>query len=273
MPLTTAQKNLVAQFCQATGANEKAAQRFLKNANYKLDVAADASSGGNTGAFNAPRPEPALEKMFDGLHDESRDEKDTLDVESSMMYFQSLGIDPETADFFVVAEIVQAESFGRITKKNYVDGWKNTGIPARDTDHIKYVESSIKRLATDPDYFKKVYRYGFIAGRDENQRALPLERAEVFWDMLFAPHIHPWQTPGVDWLEAWKTFLEEKYNKTVSKDMWNQTLEFADRTVAAGGLSFWDENSSWPTVIDQFVEYCSEKKIGGGGAADGMEVD
>ncbi len=193
-----------------------------------------------------------------------------------MEYLQSLGVNPESAEFFVVLEIVQAESFGKITKKSYVEGWKNTGVPATPTDHAKYVQSLIQRLPTDPSYFRKVYRHAFVAGKDENQKALQLERAEVFWDMLFNPSIHPWQTRDVNWLETWKTFLQEKYNKTVSKDMWNQALEFANKTVEAGSLSFWDENSSWPTVMDQFVEYCAERKIGstGNGAhADGMEVD
>ena len=210
--------------------------------------------------------------------DPSRDlENDTIEVESSMEYLQSLGVNPESAEFFVVLEIVQAESFGKITKKSYVEGWKNTGVPATAADHAKHVQSLIQRLPVDPAYFRKVYRHAFVAGKDENQKALQLDRAEVFWDMLFNPSIHAWQTPGVDWLDTWKTFLEQKYNKTVSRDMWNQTLEFANKTIAAGSLSFWDENSSWPTVIDQFVDYCAEHKMGkvagNGTAADGMEVD
>ena len=47
-----------------------------------------------------------------------------------MNYFSTLGVNPETCVIFVVLEIVQATSFGKITRKGFVDGWKATGYVA-----------------------------------------------------------------------------------------------------------------------------------------------
>lgn len=44
-----------------------------------------------------------------------------------MGYLTSLDVNPESCEIFVVLEIVQATSFGQITRKGYVDGWKATG--------------------------------------------------------------------------------------------------------------------------------------------------
>lgn len=48
------------------------------------------------------------------------------------------------------------------------------------------------------------------------------------------------------------------------------TLEFAVKSLSDESLSFWNEDGAWPSVIDDFVEWCREKGIG---KADGMDVD
>lgn len=78
-----------------------------------------------------------------GLHsltydlDDSRDEKDTMGVESTMAYLENLGVDLENAEMLVVAELLQSPSIGAITKKGYIDGWKTTGYV--HTAHISWL--------------------------------------------------------------------------------------------------------------------------------------
>jgi DCN1-like protein 1/2 len=44
-----------------------------------------------------------------------------------MAYLTELGVDPETCELFIVLDIVQAQGFGQIARKGYVEGWKSTG--------------------------------------------------------------------------------------------------------------------------------------------------
>lgn len=44
-----------------------------------------------------------------------------------MNYLTTLEVNPESCEIFVVLEIVRAASFGQITRKGFVDGWKLTG--------------------------------------------------------------------------------------------------------------------------------------------------
>ncbi len=132
----------------------------------------------------------------------------------------------------------------------------------------------VLQLSSDPAYFKKVYRYTFVAGKEADQRALALDNAVEFWRALFSPPGRPWRTPARDWLALWMTFLGERWTRSVNRDMWNQVLEFANRTMEDDTLAFWAEDGAWPSVIDDFVAWCKARGIGAraGGPRDAMDT-
>jgi DCN1-like protein 1/2 len=88
--------------------------------------------------------------------------------------------------------------------------------------------------------------------------------------MLFTAPGLEWKTPNHDWLSLWKEFLGEKWTRSVNKDMWNMTLEFALKSLSDESLSFWNEDGAWPSVIDDFVAWCRQKGIA---KAESMDVD
>lgn len=60
--------------------------------------------------------------------DDENDEKDKLELESTMSYLsEKLGVNLENAELFVVLELVQAPSVGEITRTGFVKGWKASG--------------------------------------------------------------------------------------------------------------------------------------------------
>lgn len=60
--------------------------------------------------------------------DDEGDEKDKLEVDSTMEYLGTrLKISLENAELFVILELLQAPSVGEITRKGYIDGWKASG--------------------------------------------------------------------------------------------------------------------------------------------------
>ncbi|OIW22719.1 DUF298-domain-containing protein [Coniochaeta ligniaria NRRL 30616] len=275
MPLTASQKTAVQTFVTTTGASEKIAQRYLKNSGFRLDAAVNQYFESNGISIPSPQPSASskrddakLDQMFDDMRDPEKDAKDEIGVESLMKYFAVLGVNPETCEIFVVLDIVQATSFGLITRKGFVDGWKATGVPPSISAHKKHIKDLTKSLSTDVSYFKKVYRAAFTAGKEPDQKALGLDHAVVYWDMVFSPPGMAWETATTDWLAEWKEFLGEKWTRSVNKDMWNQTLEFALKSMEDESLGFWSEDAAWPGVIDEFVMWCRENKRGGV-----MEVD
>ncbi|KAG8424118.1 Scaffold-type E3 ligase [Metarhizium acridum] len=219
-------------------------------------------SSGNE--VKGPSPtESKLDAQFDTLRDEKNDEKDKMELESTMEYLSSkLNISLENAELFVALELLQAPSVGEITRRGYVDGWKAAGAGTTHQEQALHIQRLSSALSTNPVLFKRVYKYTFVAGREGDQKALSLENALIYWGMLFSPPGMLWKSENHDWLDLWKTFLNEKWTRSVNKDMWNMTLEFALKSVADESLSFWNEDGAWPSVIDDFVEWCRGKGIG-----------
>lgn len=122
-------------------------------------------------------------------------------------------------------------------------------------------------MTKERDLFRKVYRYAFIVGKEGEQRALSLELALLYWDTLFKKPGQIWigSSRKTDWLNEWKSFLQENWKRSVNRDMWNQTLEFAFKSIDDESLGFWSEDGAWPGVIDEFVAWYKRKSE--------MEVD
>ncbi|KAK6833077.1 defective in cullin neddylation protein 1 [Apiospora arundinis] len=270
MPLSSAHRAAVAEFIGITGATEKVAQRFLKNSSYRMDEAVDSfySSGAGGSAPSASR-ESSLTKQFESLRD-PQDDKDKIGPENTMTYLQSVGASLEDASMFVILEIVKAETIGEIKKDGFVSGWAEAGVDGNLASQKKHVANLVARLPKDKELFKKVAKYAFVAGKEPDQRALALENAMLYWTMLFAPPGRPWvgKQTGVDFFALWTQFLKDKWTRTVSRDMWNQTLLFAEKSAEDESLSFWSPEASWPNVIDDFVAWYKARSEAGA-----MEVD
>lgn len=97
-----------------------------------------------------------------------------------------------------------------------------------------------------------------------------MDNAKVYWDVLFSPPGMAWKTKNNDWLALWNSFLDEKWTRSVNKDMWNMAFEFALKSMEDESLSFWNEDGAWPSVIDDFVEWCRQKGIA---KVETMDVD
>lgn len=222
---------------------------------------------------------------------ETDSDGNTLGAESVIAYITSLGADPNTYESLLVHEILQVEELWRITRSEYVNGWlrvseSNNEVTPDHAAHQRFVKLSSDKVARDPAYFKKLYQYAFTAGTEsvdgKRQKSMGMGTALGCWEALFDAKIgHAWKTANVNWLEVWQQFLSdkffvnEKFTRTVSRDLWNQTLAFANKTLEDETLGFWNEDQAWPGIIDDFALWCREKGIvkASAKAAGDMEVD
>lgn len=127
-------------------------------------------------------------------------------------------------------------------------------------------------LPHSKDAYTKVYEYTFQLAKTGNQKVINVETASAYWELLFTSPLSAvnWNTPSSSWSEWWIEFLNNEWKKSVNKDVWKQTLKFAQLTLQDEAISFWNEESSWPSVIDEFVEWVKREKRGGSGE-DAME--
>ncbi|KAL2075666.1 hypothetical protein VTL71DRAFT_609 [Oculimacula yallundae] len=267
MTTKTGQKALISQFMSFTGANEKVATRALKATGWKLDQACDSyflSIGSGSS-----KSDDTLSALFEKYRVPT-DDVGVTTVHGTMKYLADLGVDCESAEFLVALEIVQSPALGEMSKDAFVEGWKRIGADtiAKQKTHVA---SQISLLSTDMALFKRVYKHAFICSKAEkSQKALPLDAAIVYWQLLFSPPGMRWVTASTNWLQLWTEFVNAKWTRSVNKDMWNQTELFFEKTLQDETMGFWSEDGAWPGVIDQFVEYAKKAR---GDVPDTMETD
>jgi len=269
MPPTTVQRQAIDQLQEFTGISERTASRMLKNHGWNLEQALDAHYA-QTGMTPPSRNSGGLVKLFDSFRDPVNDSPDSFGIGGILKYFEQLGVNPEHVSALVALEITQAGGMEEITKKGFVDGWLANGGADTISKQKQHIADQTKSLQNYPAYFKKVYRWTFAFAKENSQKALTLETAMIYWNVLFSSPGPSLQTSSINWLDEWTGYLQEKWNKSVNKDMWNQTLEFFTKALADESLSFWSEDGAWPGVIDDFVAHVKEKR---GESPEKMEVD
>ncbi|KAL8940491.1 MAG: hypothetical protein Q9216_002778, partial [Gyalolechia sp. 2 TL-2023] len=63
------------------------------------------------------------------------------------------------------------------------------------------------------------------------QRSLPLETATEYFRLLLSPPSVKWSTPSTPWLDLWLEYLTTKWKKAISKDVWEQTGVFVQKSL------------------------------------------
>ncbi|KAF7881931.1 uncharacterized protein EAF02_006619 [Botrytis sinoallii] len=271
MPLNGPQRAMLNEFMQITGVSERNAIKILKSTGWKLESACDSFFQGN-GAPPEAKEKESLTKLFESYRT-SNDDVDMVGVDGTMKYFgEDLGINLEGVEFLIPCEIIQVPSIGEMTKDDFVKGWKKLGLDTlpKQKSYILEVKDS---LSTDVELFKRVYKHTFICAREKGQKALSLELASVYWELLFNSPGKEWKTASTNWIKLWLDFLGQNWKKSVNKDLWNQTYQFHAKTMEDESLSFWTEDSAWPSVIDEFVAWVKKNRGDSEEVGETMETD
>ncbi|GAB7354151.1 hypothetical protein MBLNU459_g4709t2 [Dothideomycetes sp. NU459] len=264
---TTQQKTAISQITGATGLDRTAAAKLLKQHGWNIEIAANA---GGTNVASNPHKAP-LTKLFDKYRDDPQNEPDEIDVQGTMKMCEDMEVSIEEVSFLIFSELVQSPTMGKLTRENFVDGLSAAGVsePAKIRNLVLQRQSQLTSPAFKSS-FKNIYRHTFVIARAQGQKAVALDVATEYWRLLFTSPSIEWKTATTPWLDWWNEFLETRYKKSVNKDMWDQTLSFAQKCLEDESLNWWSEDSAWPGVIDEFVEFVQKDKRGGGEA---MEVE
>lgn len=259
---TAAQKAAIQSLSSLTQADKTSSAKVLKQHNWDVQAAANAYFSGNSNSASTSPSRTKLNKLFDQYRDAPQDSPDEINMEGAMKLMGALSVNIESVDMLVFSELVSCPSLGTVTREGFVDRLSQEGVSDK-TKIAALVSSRQAKLASDPALLKKIYRHTFTLARAPGQKAVALEAATEYWRVLLSPPSLAWSSPSTPWLEWWLEFLTDKYKKSVNKDLWDQTLVFALKTLEDETMGFWSEDSAWPGVIDEFVEYVREKRGGG----------
>ncbi|KAI9652969.1 MAG: Scaffold-type E3 ligase [Alyxoria varia] len=300
---TPQQKSAIIQFVECTSSDKRTADRILRQHNWQVASAADSffrqSSGGSSSLSKSSRQEDKskatkeLSALFDKYRDDPRNSPNTISINGTQKYLTDIAVAPDDIRVLILSTIIDSPSLGTMGRPGFTAGWADvegasyTTIKAQKSQLQSLSEStsinmpaSMKNTKRKPEpFFRRVYKKTFVLALPEGQnvRAIPLEEATEYWRLLLGPKGFEWKEfspSNFPWLDEYIGFLQDKWKKAINKDLWEQTLAFAEKSLEDPKMGFWSEDAAWPGVIDEFVGFVKEKR-GGDGGQDGeaMEVD
>ncbi|GAM19850.1 hypothetical protein SAMD00019534_030250 [Acytostelium subglobosum LB1] len=237
------EKSKVTAFVASTSVSESKAITELKDNRWRLDEAINSY-------FSKPANIPkevnvsSIETLFNKYTDE--DDRDKISGENLQRLCRDLKIESELLELAFSWKL-RAKTLGEVTKTEF----KNALICLRADSHDK-LRSEMSKLATvvgNAQSFKEFYCYIFDYGMQPNQRVQSLDMAIGLWEVAL--------TAKYKDLKHWCEFLRQK-NQGVSRDTWNQMLDFV--RIVNDDITKYDPEASWPTLIDEYVEYLSTAK-------------
>lgn len=106
------------------------------------------------------------------------------------------------------------------------------------------------QVKEDATAFTMMYHslYDFIRGDDE--KLLAVDKALKAWQVLL-----PENEGRFVFFSLWAQWVAVEYKRSVTRDLWRQLLEFADKIKK---LTQYDSNDNWPTALDDFVDYAKD---------------
>jgi len=268
-----AKKNaIVSQFRAVTGASQTDSVKYMKKHDYRLDIAIDAyfeSAASRTTASSTASSTHAITELFEKY----QDSPDSIGANGTMKLCEDLGIDPEDVVTLALAYELKSPTIGDWPKKGWIEGMK--ALKCDSLASLKAATGRLRsKLGSDVTYFGKVYAFAFTFGLSPGQRSLPIDVAVPFWNLLIPfglsegalahvddlnsdPPVSTYPGWKPEYTQMWFEYLEGKNVKGVSKDTWNMFIDFV-RTIDEK-FQRHDTEGSWPSLIDDFVDYAKEK--------------
>lgn len=252
---------VIKEFKSVTSCTDKIAKQYLTQNGNNLEAALNAffSQQGSSAPTPVKKTDSSkLKKLFAGYSGE-KDESNMIVDDNLEKFFNDCGIDCSGYMTMAVMFKLGCGEQGVITDKEFIEGFTKLGC-----DSMSAIKTALQlyqtTLATSVSEFKAFYKWLFVFTKESpDRKTLDREEALGFWTMVLPAHF----TLFKDWMKFMDSG-EQKNMKTISRDLWEQLLEFAVDLKAAkfkADFSDWEElGGAWPVVIDDFVEYMQAQK-------------
>ncbi|RLV94995.1 Defective in cullin neddylation protein 1 [Spathaspora sp. JA1] len=271
------------QFQELTGVTSQSAQRFVENANYNLEIALDnyysrsSSPAVTTTTSDGPRK---YDKRLVSLFSKYKEDEKHIGIDGTISYLEDLSISPEDPLALTIAYFLKAPRVGVFTRDSFITIWQHYSCFSivQMKSVIGLVHKDILSPSEDKKYtdvfdgkpltLKGMYEFTFEFLKEvENQRVLDVDTCIDYWK-LFMPMILQSTKAKVAKqvevrLDQWYKFLHEDYKKPISFDGWCQFYLFVQDIIINDpeGFTNYDEMQSWPSVMDEYIEYLRDNEL------------
>ncbi|CAH6723937.1 defective in cullin neddylation protein 1 [[Candida] jaroonii] len=233
---------LVNDFMAVTGTNRSMATKYLKDNNNHLQDAIN--------DYLNRKQDPKLIKVFEKY---CESDMSTIEVNGTMNYLEDLGIEPEDIRSLILSYFLDSSSMGVFQREKFLNNWNKEKI-----NNITDMKTFIDKLHDqykDLERFQEIYEFvfGFLL-EQPNQKLINYEIIIDYWKLMFEFLELPDKVNAR--ISQWYEFIESQ-GKHLNRDTYVMWYEFVKEVIMedAEGLGGYDEMSSWPSMVDEYVEY------------------
>lgn len=170
-------------------------------------------------------------------------------VDGISRFCDDLGVSPEDAVLLVISWHFEAATMCEYSRREFEDG-----MASLRCENIDALRAALPRLRAELESrktFGQIYNFSYLFSREKGQKILQQDVAIALWRLLLTRE--RWR-----YIDDWCTFLEEHHNRAISRDTWQQLLEFI--VTVKPDLSDYDDAGAWPYLVDEFVEWMRENR-------------
>jgi len=201
----------------------------------------------------APTDDIPMETIeLEKLIEEIKGLQSVVTKEEDKLWFQLILIWKLLGGGVVAQEAYQSEAMkeagGMFPSSFFFDGLSKLSIHTPDElgEYLLSINREFKQFnRQDGSHrFKDFYRFCFTFGLQDARKTLSGDIAIYLWKSIISDRF--------PLITIWVAYLQ-KTSKAITRDTWNVFLDFVDLIRNSGG---YDPDGAWPTVIDEFAEYC-----------------
>jgi len=197
---------------------------------------------GTENGFNKKKIEQIFEKYAD--------EDNVMDFEGVEQFFNDIEVELDDVLTIIFSYYCKAATMCYYTRDEFVEGFK--ALKVDSIEKLKNRLPSLREDLNDTNKFQDIYEFTYFWSRETpDKRCIDLETAICQLELILNDDKYPFSAP-------FRTFLTEQTSyKAMNKDQWRLLFEFCD--TINEDLSNYDDNGSWPVMLDEFVEWLKEK--------------
>jgi len=197
--------------------------------------------------------EPTLVKQLLDKYGEKEDDSDEIIIgpKGLVDFCTSLGFDILDIKGLILLWKANASNCGLLTRQELCTLVKQFNAE-KEADIVKGLSDICTLIDKDIDELGKMYDYGFISCKDTPvSRTVESEMCAQMLEIVLA------NRPQFHHVESFIQFLNSGTKEKVNADEWHCIFTFCLKF--GDDLSAYDDTSSWPCLIDEFVEYARNK--------------
>jgi len=198
---------------------------------------------------NSEAQESVSKKKILELYDKYSQGKDVMGPDEVVRFCEDLEVDPEDISVLILSWYFKAETMCYFKRDEFVQGC----VTLKCDTIVKLKErlTSFPAELKDATKFKEIYEFVFLWSRESTEKkTLDIPTTLDMLELLLDEETYPLIGPFREFLQTQSSY------KGVNKDQWLSLLEFCK--TMENDLSNYDENGSWPVMLDEFVMWLQE---------------